>query len=152
MIPLEVAAAAIVALATISVSPEDTELAGIIAGETIPGNATADMWVACTLQSDIKRGYTVWGLRPGRWNGYKTPKPRHYEALRRARRHGGCDAVPNCTFLGSGDDHDRYWSGIEGVRYTISNDVHTMVCVEQSQVQIRDKPPVYNPQRSHYID
>jgi len=83
--------------------------ASIVAGETVPGCEICDRWIACTIQRDIERGYYPWALHPGRWHGYRTPRPEHLAAVEAALHPQGCLDVPTCAYLGNLNDY-RYWS------------------------------------------
>lgn len=122
---------ATVALATaITLSPaQTTEVAGIIAGETIPGLDLAHQMVACTIYNDLQNGYTTRTLR-GRWYGWKAPQEEHYRAWERVRK-GACGTLPNCLFLGSGQDYRLHWAHLPNPAIHISQNGFEMVCVER---------------------
>jgi len=115
------------------------DAAGIVAGETVPGCAECDLWVACTIFEDVTlRGYHPRCLRPaeedkpGRWNGWLEPGERHYEAVMDALE-GNCSGVPTCAFLGSLRDYDLGWrNSLASERrvFAIGNHHGAMACVQ----------------------
>lgn len=114
------------------------DAAGIVAGETVPDCAECDAWIACTVVEDVTiRGYHPWRLRPaeedrpGRWNGWREPGERHYEAAQAALE-GKCAGIPVCAFLGSLRDytgHWRYGLAKERPSYIIGNAHGAIVCI-----------------------
>ena len=112
--------------------------AGIVAGETVHDCAMCDLWIACTVVGDVTvRGYHPWRLRPakagepGRWNGWREPGERHYEAVREALA-GDCASAPECAYLGSLSDYTGHWRyGLARERqvFVIGNRFGTIICV-----------------------
>lgn len=109
------------------------DTAGIVAGETVPDCTECDLWVACTVVGDVTlRHYPPWRLRLGRWNGWKQPGERHLGAVVAALE-GGCDAVPECAYLGSLSDYTLHWRyGLAKERPSriIGNSHGAIVCVQ----------------------
>lgn len=83
-------------------------IAHIVASEA-RGVPSADLAVACTIIRDIERGYTCWSLTPGRWKGYGAPDALDYAAVRTALS-GGCDHIPEFSYLGNLNDARWFYS------------------------------------------
>ena len=104
-------------------------MAGIVAGETVPGCEICHLWIACTIKRDIEGGQYP---HSGRWHGYRTPRPEHLAAVEAALHSQGCFSVPTCAYLGNLNDY-RYWSAgrlAQGVScHLVGNRHGAIVCV-----------------------
>lgn len=122
------------------------QVAGIIAGETIPGNETAHNIIACTILYDLGRGYTTNTL-PNRWYGWRRPGQEHFDAWDRAVD-GMCEHYPICRFLGNRQDFDLHWQWIEAPTVHIKDGRFEVVCVVEEREEpeeikcLRDRPQI----------
>lgn len=106
--------------------------AHIVAGESVHNCEDCHLWIACTVVRDVAlRGYWEYGLHPGRWHGWKNPRPEHQEAVARAVTRGGCAGVPVCSYLGNVRDYNGWRHGLanEVQSHIIGNEYGAIVCV-----------------------
>ena len=120
---------------------EIVEVAGIVAGESIPGLPTSYDWVAWAVMDDLRRGYTVATLRPNRWRGWRKPLPEHIAAVERAAEGGDRGRVPQCVHLGNGSDYDKHWSHLPNPTERIVTESFEMVCVVRTQTRQVESVP-----------
>ena len=104
----------------------------IVSGESVHNCKECHLWIAGTIIRDVAmRGYWEYGLYPGRWHGWKNPRPEHREAVAQAVMIGGCRDVPVCQYLGNVRDYHGWRRGLasEVQSYIIGNQWGAIVCV-----------------------
>lgn len=83
--------------------------AHIVAGEGVPGNKEAALWIACTIRRDVERGWGPYLLYPGRWHGWGYPDEISEEAVALSLTKNGCRKVEKCMYLGNSADYFNNW-------------------------------------------
>ena len=89
-------------------TPAWREYAAHIVASEARGVPQADIVVACTLIRDIERGWSPWGLHPGRWHGWGSPDSADRQAIEDALN-GACTGVPDYIYVGNFRDA-QYWA------------------------------------------